>query len=45
MTKVEFRQLCKTACDKQHGFVIIDLSSKKNNDKYTSWPDKFFIPN
>ena len=29
MTKEEFRQLCKTAWKKQHGFVIIDLSSKK----------------
>ena len=28
MTKKEFRQLCKTAWEKQHGFVIIDLSSK-----------------
>ena len=28
MTKEEFRQLCKTAWKKQHGFVIIDLSSK-----------------
>ena len=30
MTKEEFRQLCKTAWEKQHGFVIIDISSKKN---------------
>ena len=28
MTKEEFGQLCKTAWEKQHGFVIIDLSSK-----------------
>ena len=28
MTKEEFRQLCKTAWEKQHGFAIIDLSSK-----------------
>ena len=28
MTKEEFRQFCKTAWVKQHGFVIIDLSSK-----------------
>ena len=26
--KEEFRQLCKTAWEKQHGFVIIDLSSE-----------------
>ena len=30
MTKEEFRHLCKAAWEKQHGFVIIDLSSKKN---------------
>ena len=29
MSKEEFRQLCKKAWEKQHGFVIIDLSSKK----------------
>ena len=28
MTKKEFRQLCKTAWEKQHEFVIIDLGSK-----------------
>ena len=28
MTKEEFRQLCKTAWEKQCGFVIIDFSSK-----------------
>ena len=29
MTKEEFIQLCKTAWEKQHGFVMIDLTSKK----------------
>ena len=29
LTKEEFRQLCKTAWEKQRGFVIIDVSSKK----------------
>ena len=28
MSKEEFRQLCKAAWEKQHGFVIIDLSNK-----------------
>ena len=37
MTREEFRQLCKTAWEKQHGFVIIDLSSKKHNGKYMKW--------
>ena len=45
MTKEEFRQLCKTAWEKQHEFVIIDLSSKKNNGKYRSGLDEFLIPN
>ena len=29
MTMEEFRQLCTTTWEKQHGFVIIDLTSKK----------------
>ena len=45
MTKEEFRQLCKVACEKQHGFVIIDLNSKKHNGKYRSGLDEFCIPN
>ena len=45
MTKEEFRQLCKAAWEKQHGFVIIDPSSKKHNGKYRSWHDEFYIPN
>ena len=45
MTKEEFRQLCKTAWEKQHGFVIIDLSSKKNNGKYRRGLDEFYISN
>ena len=30
---------------KQHGFVIIDLSSKKHDGKYRSGLDEFYIPN
>ena len=45
MTKEEFRQLCKTAWEKQHGFEIIDLTSKKHNGKYRSGFDEFYIPN
>ena len=45
MTKEQFRQSCKTAREKQHGFVIIDLSSKKHNGKYRSGFDEFYIPN
>ena len=45
MTKQEFRQLCKTAWEKQHGFVIIDHSSKKYDGKYRRGFDRFYIPN
>ena len=45
MTKEEFRHLCKAAWEKQHEFVIIDLSSKNNNGKYRSGLDEFYIPN
>ena len=45
MTKEEFRQLCKTGWEKQHGFVIIDLSSRKHNGKYRSGLNEFYIPN
>ena len=45
MTKEQFRQWCKTDWEKQHGFVIIDLSSKKHDDKYRSGLDDFYIPN
>ena len=45
MTTEEFRQLCKTAWEKQYGFIIIDLSSKKHDGKYISGFDKFYISN
>ena len=45
MTTEEFRQLCKAAWEKLHGFVIIDLSSKKHNGKYKSGLEEFYIPN
>ena len=45
ITKKEFRQLCKVAWEKQHGFVIIDHRSKKHNGKYRSALDEFYIPN
>ena len=37
MTKEEFRQLCKTAWEKQHGFLIIDLSSKNTTEPKRSF--------
>ena len=45
MTKEEFRQLCNVAWEKQHGLVIIDLSSIKHNGKYRSGLDEFYITN
>ena len=45
MTKVEFKQLCKAAWKEPHGFVFIDLSTKKQNGKYRSGLDEFYIPN
>jgi len=43
MTKEEFRYLCKKAWEKPHGFVVIDLSSKKNSGKYRRGLDDFYI--
>jgi len=43
MTKDKFRYLCKKAWEKPHGFVVIDLSSEKNNGKYRRGLDDFFI--
>ena len=44
MSKEEFRNLCKTAWNKPHSFVVIDLSSKKNEGKYRRGLDDFYIP-
>lgn len=44
MTKDEFRSLCKQCWSKPYGFVVIDLSSDKNNGKYRYKLDTFFIP-
>ena len=41
MTKEEFRQFCKTAWKKQHGFVIIDLSSKKHDGRIEAGSTSF----
>jgi len=41
----EFRELCKEAWDEPHGFVVIDLSSKKNKGKYRKGLGEFYIPN
>ena len=45
MTKEEFRKFCKNCWDNtQHGFIVIDLTSKKENGKYRYGFDNFFIP-
>ena len=44
MTKEEFRNLCNTAWKDYHGFVVIDLTSKKHSGKYRSGLDTFYIP-
>jgi len=44
MPKEEFRNLCELGWDKPHGFVVIDLTSKKHNGKYRSGFDTFYIP-
>jgi energy-coupling factor transporter ATP-binding protein EcfA2 len=44
MPKEEFRKLCKVAWECSHRFVVIDLTSKKDNGKYRSGLDCFYIP-
>ena len=42
MTKDEFRKFCKDCWDNtQHGFIVIDLTSKKDNGKYRYGFGKF----
>ena len=44
MTK-EFRNLCKIAWEKPYGFVVVYLTSNKDNGKYRIGLDTFYIPN
>jgi len=44
MTKEQFRELCKAAWDRPYGFVVIDLSSGKDNGKYRCGFDHFYFP-
>ena len=44
MPKDEFRGLCKKAWENPHGFVVIDLTNNKNNGKYRSGFDTFYMP-
>ena len=45
MTKEEFRNVCKLAWEKPYGFVVVDLTSNKDNGKYRIGLDTFYIPN
>ena len=45
MSKEVFRDLCNITWKYPHGFVIIDLSSKKNEGKYRKGLDDFYIKN
>ena len=44
MSKEDLRKLCKTVWEKPFGFVVIDLTSKKDNGKYRDGFDGFYIP-
>ena len=44
MSKEEFRKLCKTVWERPHGFLVIDLTNKKNDGKYRCGFDVFYIP-
>ena len=43
MKKEEFKKFCKHCWSQPHGFVVIDLSSKKDYGKYRSGLDDFYI--
>jgi len=43
MTKEQFKQLCKTAWGKPHGFAVIDFISDKDTGKYRNGFNDFFI--
>jgi len=44
MSKEEFRNLCKEAWKSTHGFVVVDLTSKKHCGRYRKGLDEFYIP-
>ena len=43
MTLDQFRYLCKQSWAHPHGFVVIDLTSEKNNGKYRKNLDAFYL--
>jgi len=44
MSYKEFKKLCKTVWSKPYGFIVIDLSSTKDNGKYRSGFNHFYFP-
>ena len=44
MSKEDFKKLCKMAWSQPHGFVVIDLTSYKDDGKYRLGLDNFYIP-
>ena len=43
MSKEDFKKLCKTAWGQPHGFVVINLTSYKDDGKYRLGPDNFIF--
>ena len=44
MPKDELRKFCQKTWERRYGFAIIDLTSKKYNEKYRNGFDSFYIP-
>ena len=44
MTKEEFKKFCRMCWEKPHGFAVIDLTSKKDGEKYREGFDNFYFP-
>ena len=44
MPYYEFKKLCNQCWKKPYGFVVLDLSSDKNNGKYRYKLDTFYFP-
>ena len=44
ITKNEFAEFCNQGWETRYGFIVIDLTSKKNNGKYRHSFDTFYFP-
>ena len=45
MDNEEFKKFCKYCWSKPNGFIVIDLTSNIDNEKYRSGFDNFYFPN